>query len=338
MTIQDHIGEQPAVIAAAFGSVAARLKDLRPAAPAVLVGSGSSFNALTAAAATTSRASGERPRVQGPASFLRETGEGAKSGGSVIVLSQSGASSTSVAAARAAGRTTNLLVITCEAESPIARLPLPRLILPIGGEPIGPKTKGFTVTLAGALAILAYCEGRSLPPFDQAAFAALITEAESGAGSLATTLDDLDYLVVAGDQRFYGIALEASLKVAEIAGLPTAAFETEELLHGRLHGLGPKSLVVVIASTDTEREVAEIAAAAMAKRAVRLLLLNMTGRSTRYDWMTLALRDQGVLDILYAVVPFQWLAVHLALRRGMRPETMRYPGLSADLAIKLKAD
>jgi fructoselysine-6-P-deglycase FrlB-like protein len=54
--------------------------------------------------------------------------------------------------------------------------------------------------------------------------------------------------------------------------------------------------------------------------------------------MMLAPREQGVLDILYAVVPVQWLAVHLALRRGLRPETMRYPGLSADLAIKLKVD
>ena len=60
---------------------------------------------------------------------------------------------------------------------------------------------------------------------------------------LSGELRGLDYLVVSGTGRFFGIALEASLKIAEIAGLPTAGFETEELLHGRLHGLSANGLV-----------------------------------------------------------------------------------------------
>ena len=71
---------------------------------------------------------------------------------------------------------------------------------------------------------------------------------------------------------------------------------------------------------------------------MRVLFLNMSGKPSRHDWMAIEAHHQSVLDTLYAVVPFQWLAVHLATRRGMRPEVMRYSGLSTDLAIKVRAN
>jgi fructoselysine-6-P-deglycase FrlB-like protein len=340
MTVQDYIRQQPLVIAEAIATAAKSFESWRARTPGFLVGSGSSFNALTAAAATTSASIHQSLRVSGPANFLKELEQGAAldRDGFVVILSQSGASATSVAAAQmAATRGCNVLVITCEPASPIAQLPLARIVLPIGGEPIGPKTKGFTATLAGALALLAHADSRPLPGFNSAAFETLIAKSDAMAERLARALDDLDYLVVAGSGRFFGIALEASLKVAEIAGVATAAFDMEELLHGRLHAVGPRSLVLLIIGSDMEREIAEVAARAMARRGVRALLLNLSGRSTPDDWIKLEPDKHRILDVLSAIVPFQWLAVHLAIRRGMQPETMRYPGLSADLAIKVKA-
>jgi fructoselysine-6-P-deglycase FrlB-like protein len=340
MTVQDYIRQQPLVIAEAIATAAKSFESWRARTPGFLVGSGSSFNALTAAAATTSASIHQSLRVSGPANFLKELEQGAAldRDGFVVILSQSGASATSVAAAQmAATRGCNVLVITCEPASPIAQLPLARIVLPIGGEPIGPKTKGFTATLAGALALLAHADSRPLPGFNSAAFETLIAKSDAMAERLARALDDLDYLVVAGSGRFFGIALEASLKVAEIAGVATAAFDMEELLHGRLHAVGPRSLVLLIIGSDMEREIAEVAARAMARRGVRALLLNLSGRSTPDDWIKLEPDEHRILDVLSAIVPFQWLAVHLAIRRGRQPETMRYPGLSADLAIKVKA-
>ena len=149
-------------------------------------------------------------------------------------------------------------------------------------------------------------------------------------------LRGLDYLVVSGTGRFFGIALEASLKIAEIAGLPTAGFETEELLHGRLHGLSANGLVVMIAGDAGELEIAVATTRAMAERDVRVLVLNMTGSPSPWDWLQITGVGRAPMDTLAAIVPFQWLAVHLALGRGMVPELMRYPGLSAALAIKSK--
>jgi len=61
----------------------------------------------------------------------------------------------------------------------------------------------------------------------------------------------------------------------------------------------------------------------------------LTGVATPFDWPISGRWQAAPLDVLDAVVPFQWLAAHLALRRGMVPEAMHYPGLSKALAIKV---
>jgi glucosamine--fructose-6-phosphate aminotransferase (isomerizing) len=335
MGIQDFIREQPGVIARAFEAVETARVSVPADRPLLLVGSGSSFNALTVAAEALPGK--PRARVIGPAAFLRDAPALIEAGRpAVLVLSQSGSSTTSIAAAETALRLgAPTLVVTCEAESAIAKRPVARVVLPIDGEPIGPKTKGFAATLAGVLAILARREGRDLPPFAPERFAALVERSQREAIEWADRLARLDYFVVAGSGRFFGIALEASLKIAEIAGLPTAGFETEELLHGRLHALGPQSLCVIIAGEEEELATARAAKRAMADRDVPIAVLNMTGAATPDDWFQIG-GFPAPLDGLAAIVPFQWLAVRLALARGMEPEAMRYPGLSAALAIKTR--
>jgi glucosamine--fructose-6-phosphate aminotransferase (isomerizing) len=337
MSIQEFIRQQPGVIATAFDAVERTRASLPADRPLLLVGSGSSFNALTVAAAISPAQVGGMS-VIGPAAFLRHAPaliEAARP--AVLVLSQSGSSTTSIAAAEAAVKLgAPTLVVTCEPESAIAQLPVARIVLPIGGEPIGPKTKGFTATLAGVLAILSRRDGRDLPPFSPDDFAAFVERSERQAAEWATRLSALDYLVVAGSGRFLGIALEASLKIAEIVGLPTAGFEIEELLHGRLHGLGPKSLCVVIAGNDAELATAHAVKKAMLARDVRVAVLNMTAAVEADDWFQID-GFPPPLDCLAAIVPFQWLAVALAVARGLEPEAMRYPGLSAALAIKTEA-
>ena len=163
MSVREYIREQPDIIRAAIAAAAQARVPGAVDHGAVLVGSGSSFNALTAAAATVSAPRRSTLRVVGPQTHLRDIGEGRAAPVPVVVLSQSGASTTSIEAARAAAaHGSATLVVTCEPESPIARLSLPTCILPIGGEPIGPKTKGFTATLAGALSLSL---GRMTGPF-----------------------------------------------------------------------------------------------------------------------------------------------------------------------------
>jgi fructoselysine-6-P-deglycase FrlB-like protein len=333
MDVSGYIREQPDRLPATLDAAAAMLPGWDPAPHdgVILVGSGSSMNALLA---TTPE--GSATRVMGPTAFLRAIGAGFAGRPLVVVMSQSGRSTTSIAAAEAAlAAGLPLLVITAEADSPIAHLAAPRLLLPIGAEPIGPKTKGFTASLAAMLALHARLAGVPIPLRDAATLAPVVGATAAPAAALAATLDAADCLLVSGRGRFQGIALEASLKVAEMVGLPTAAFELEEVLHGRLHGMTANSLGLLIADDAASLEEASRVATVMAERGVAIRILNLGGRPpTRHDWCPGIAWPGAPFDLLAAIIPFQWLAVSLAERRGMAPALMRYPGLSAALAIK----
>ena len=245
----------------------------------------------------------------------------------MIVLSQSGASTTSIAAVEAA-RAADLpvLAITAGASSPLAAIAAELLVMPIGDEPVGPKTKGFTGSLATLLALAQALGAPQVPLPAAGAWATEIEAAHGMAAILAPNLASVDVLVFAGRRALHGIALEASLKITEIAGVPTAAVPTEELLHGRLHGLTAQSRAFLLVDGEAEAAEARRVAAVMLRHGCRV---DVVDAGTCWPCGTSTL--WGVLGV---VLPFQWLAVMMAQRRGLVPETMRYGPLSAELAIK----
>lgn len=336
MLIERYIQEQRRLIGrslvapslhALSGSIEAGLDHL------VMIGSGSSFNALAIVQSYARQVRGWRVDVVNPTDFLlHDTGAG---GALAIVLSQSGRSTTSVEAVRraqAAGLDT--LVLTADPDSPIARLPGPAVLLDIGEESIGPKTKGFTASVAAGFAVIAALAGTELPSLAEGAVATLLGSSKSRAQALVEELGVPDYIVVGGNGRHFGVALEATLKIAEIAGVPTAGFTIEELLHGRLHAMGERSLGIVITGSEAESAMLERVARVMSQKGVDLRIVNASARPTQYDWMTLS-GWPVPLDAIGTSIPFQELAVKLALRKGMDPDVMAYPGLSGDLAIKV---
>jgi fructoselysine-6-P-deglycase FrlB-like protein len=258
--------------------------------------------------------------LHAPQHFAQDLADGAVPPGQVVVLSQSGASVTSIEAVRAAAQASMaVLAITANAGSPIAALGAEVFVLPIGEERIGPKTKGFTASVAALLALA------GVPGSPGEVFGALIEPARAQAAELLALADGADCLTVTGAGALYGIALEASLKVAEVAGLPTAAYPWEEVLHGRLHGLTGRSACVVLSDDPGTQAEALAAQAAMGRRGATVQVLACAG-ALAPPWSALA-----------AVLPFQFLAVLLAQARGRDPDAMRYPGLSADLGIKTAA-
>jgi fructoselysine-6-P-deglycase FrlB-like protein len=140
-----------------------------------------------------------------------------------------------------------------------------------------------------------------------------------------------------GQGRHYATALEGSLKLSEMAGLAAAASDTEEAFHGRFHGLGPRSVALFLAANAAEQAMAAVGAAALEELGVRSRILNLAGTPAGpYDVALSWPRTERwpELDLIGAIVPFQWLACGLARRRGLPPERMRYPGLSRRLKIK----
>jgi glucoselysine-6-phosphate deglycase len=342
MDILSYIYEQPQVVERVFREVPrdlAAIPKVLPVREIFLVGSGTSRNTLVAVEPLLASSVNSRIRIQGPLSFLSENGRDHGRDSLAVILSQTGTSTTTIQAVEHARRLgMRTITVTAERESPIARVSSEMLIIPAGPEPVGPKTKGYT---AGVLTLLLMILGQAVrvleAPNFPAELSSLIDHCRIACKELARTFRGTDFVMVMGQGRHYGTALEGSLKITEMSGTPAAAFEIEEAFHGRFHGLSGKSLAMFVTASPDQQEMAASGAEVLSRLGVGVHILNLGGQpSSTFDchmpWPTA--NPLPELDLLSGIVPFQLLAWHLAKEKGIVPEKMRYPGLSQKLGIK----
>jgi glucoselysine-6-phosphate deglycase len=362
VAIAGYIREQPEIIRRVFASVPAQMSHVARDLPArphalVLIGSGTSRHALIATEELFARRLECPTLVTSPSAFMARPPAWAAPGSLALLLSQSGASTTTidaVAFARARGMAT--LTVTAEAVSPMARTGAPTLVMPVGAETVGPKTKGYTGSLATLL-----CVGLALSGFTDWArvqaeandLAEALTRMPSAWESWATTRAErhasAPHCMIVAQGRHVGTANEAALKITEMTGLAGAAFEIEEALHGRFHALDSTTPVFFVTRSDAEIETTRGASTVLTElgiphHTVRLTDANDLGRPDAVrpgasDLTVILPRLDTLpeLDLVPAIVPFQWLAHALAVARSLSPERMRYPGLSSRLGIKSDA-
>jgi fructoselysine-6-P-deglycase FrlB-like protein len=342
MQIGAYIREQPKVLAELPAKTAAALAGFKSLAKKperiVLVGTGSSMNALLCAADAFEELTGATVVAKEPEAYLRLPPKPNGQHTLVVVASQSGTSLTPVEAARralAAGFAT--IVVTGDGASALAKTGADVLVMPIGTETVGPKTKGYTATVLSLFAIAAKLGNRKL---DLAALVkALEATVETG---LAAAKDLLarygvpDYILMAGQSQHLGSALESGLKIAEMSGVPTAGFDTEEALHGHSYGTTKQSLVIMIAQNEAEAKVAANLGEALTPLGPRLVIANLSAHATRFDlkidWPKAP--DYDWLASSWAPIPFQWYACELAVARGVDPDKMIYPSLGDKLNVR----
>lgn len=348
--VREFALEQPAALRATLRALAQeRIERFAGACREVLlVGSGTSKNAVIATAPTFRRSYGCPVTVAGPLEFLADAAAGGP-GTLAVVVSQTGSSTTTVEALEVAqARGGRVIAVTAEAGSPFGRAANEPWLLPIGPEAIGPKTKGYTATLAALLGLA----GATAPtaagataadadlPADPEAYAAWFASAlpdwEALGTAWAERFHDADHVMLVGAGRHLGTALEASLKLQEMAGMPCSAFDLEEALHGRFHGLGPRSLAAFVVGDPDDEARAVAAATALDDLGVPTLVVAAgdgigagVARLIRYPLAGAA------VDLLAAIVPFQFFADRAARLRGVDPDAMRYPDMSRRLGIKL---
>jgi glucosamine--fructose-6-phosphate aminotransferase (isomerizing) len=342
MTIDQFIAEQPEVLEAVLAEVPGQLAALGPiqsARPIYLVGSGTSRNALLAVEALFARLVPVGARIRGPLAFLAEMDVARKRKGLAVFLSQTGTSATMVeAVARATSLGWRALTLTAERRSPIAEVSEALVVMPVGPEPVDPKTKGYTASVLSLILLARAMAGDGInPPDFTAELSRLIAYARGAVAELAEACEGSDFLMVLGQERHYATALEASLKISEMSGIAAAAFDTEEAFHGRFHGLGMFSVALFIAATTVQYELAATGAAVLSDLGIRSRILNLAASLPGPHDLALpwpATDRFPELDLCSAIVPFQLLACELARRRGLLPERTRYPNLSRRLHIK----
>jgi fructoselysine-6-P-deglycase FrlB-like protein len=211
------------------------------------------------------------------------------------------------------------------------------VVMPVGPEPVGPKTKGYTASVLSLILLARAMAGQEVNPGDfTTELSRLIAYARGVVAELAEVREGCDFFMVMGQERHYATALEASLKISEMSGIAAAAFDTEEAFHGRFHGLSSFSAALFVSGTAAQYDMATAGAAVLSDLGIASRVLNLAAALPGPHDLPLPWPATDVcaeLDLISAIVPFQLLACELARRRGFSPERMRYPDLSQRLRI-----
>jgi len=187
---------------------------------------------------------------------------------SVLVLSQSGETSDTLAALREAlNRGQKTLAITNAAHSTMANEAVISMPLAAGVERAIPATKSFTCQLA-VLYLLALFEGARLGRMDAATLSGHINDLSAVGNSIAEQLDGWKEQMAALAAKYknastflflgrgihYAIAREGALKLKEASYVHAEGYPTGELKHGPNALVSDRVPLVVIATVDRALE------------------------------------------------------------------------------------
>ena len=244
-------------------------------------------------------------------------------GGAVIGISQSGAApdvSAVITAARSDGALT--IAITNRASSALGRAAEHVFELRCGPERAIAATKTYTTSCV-ALAMLAGaaagrpCDFADLPDAVREA-----VESEPDGARTARKIGSARALVVLGRGSGYAAALEAALKIKELARVWAEPYSSADFAHGPRALLERGTPVLFLAARGaTEREARSLAAA-MGRRGARVYAVtdDETLAAKVDDAVLLRRRVGELLSPIVLVVAAQNVAAHVARRHGRDPE------------------
>jgi len=250
-------------------------------------------------------------------------------GALVVGISQSGESvdvAEVVAAAR--GKGTLTVAVTNNPDSTLARgadLTVPQHA---GAEQAVAATKTYLTQAAVGVLLAARWAGRddlleaaaSVPDAIRSVLASL-----APVETAAVRLTHASEATTLGRGYAYATAQETGLKLSETCALPTRAYSPADFLHGPIAAAGAQSPVIAYATDD-----ATLKSTLEALKKLRGQGADVVVVSDSQEALALATAPIGVpagvppvLEPLVQIVAGQWLALNLALARGLDPDKPR---------------
>jgi len=337
MSLTSEIAEQPKVVrrlldegwpdAKALGRALGRIEHV------TLVARGSSDNAATYGKYMFESVAAIVTALAAPSLVTRYDAAPAFGRGAVIGISQSGASP-DVAAVVREGRRAGAVTIalTNSPRSRLARTAEHVFALRAGRERAVAATKTYTATcVALALLAAATAEARGRSALSLAGLPEAVDEAvamSSDAARLARRIGRADAIVVLGRGYQFAAALEASLKIKELARVWAEPYSSADFAHGPQTLLRRGTPVLLLSSRGATEAEARALARALARKGARLYAITNDERLAAdvADAVLLRAPLSETLTPVSFVIAAQLLAVALARRRGRDPE--RPAGLS----------
>ena len=331
MSLRDEIKQQPAVVRRLLDEGWPEVRGLGRALARVehvtLVARGSSDNAATygkyllesiAGIVTALAAPSLVTRYNAPPSYVR---------GAVIGISQSGASP-DVAAVVAEGRRAGAVTIafTNRPKSALGRSAEHVFALRAGVEREVAATKTFTATCV-ALALLASttAEARGRSALSLAGLADAVSEAaetDASVERLARAIGRAPTVIVLGRGYLYPAALEAALKIKELARIWAEPYSSADFAHGPRTLLRRGTPVLLLTSRGATEAESRSLASSLARRGARVYAVTNDERVAERAREAVLLKAplSETLVPISLVVVAQLLAVALARRHGRDPE------------------
>jgi glucosamine--fructose-6-phosphate aminotransferase (isomerizing) len=244
----------------------------------------------------------------------------------LVAVSQSGGSPDlvrTVEAGRAGGALT--LAVTNSPQSPLAAAAELHLDVGAGPERAVAATKSYTAQLLALYLLSEHWLGRGgedagrLPEWGRAVLAR-----EGEVEGLATRYRFAQRLVTTARGYAYATAREAALKLMETSYLAAQAFSGADLLHGPLAMLDPLVPVLAVVPEGVGGEAMREALPRLRAARADLLVVGHARAAAEAD-AGFAL-PEGVAEAvspLLQILPFQLLALHLAVARGEDPDAPR---------------
>lgn len=250
-----------------------------------------------------------------------------RTGSVVIALSQSGETLDTIHAVRAAReRGAAVIVITNNELSSLTRLA--DLVIPLrsGPEFAVAATKSYTSQLAVLLLLdqrlnpNPAVDVRSLWQARDSLLNLTSIAARAHIAQLANELSVRPHVFLIGRGPHYVTALEAALKLKEVAGVRAEAFHGGEMKHGPLALIEPGTPVVLFYDR-TEAARAEVTASELIARGA--LAFTVGEQRLQGSYLHVRVEDAGRATPIPQIVPLQLLAYEVAKLRGQDPDHPR---------------
>ena len=228
-------------------------------------------------------------------------------------------------AARFPGR---VMLISCAAESPMAKLAGLTISLPEGMEETLAQTRSFSAMYLAAQMMCA-CLGEQHEILAQLRQApALVDEIIKQAEPVIQEILDreLENIFVIGSGPYYGIALDGALKMMEMSLSEVMCFPFLESRHGPKSIIGDRSLVIGLCSHAGQVHEAQVMEEYTVKHAALTVAVtpgvNWAAGCSAFHIPTTSDWPDNILGLLYLPI-VQLMAYYRAVAKGINPDKSR---------------
>jgi glucosamine--fructose-6-phosphate aminotransferase (isomerizing) len=250
----------------------------------------------------------------------------------VIVLTHTGGTRDSLAVMREARRA-GALTLAITGEVAAGGFPATDFHFVTGEREVSfAYTKSYSSAMAlVALLVIGFCASdRPMTAAGVARIPALLVrslEAETEIAAVAQAMAEHTRFAFLGAGLAWFTAMEAALKVKETSYLPAQGFQTEEILHGPFSELDSRAAVIAFLtgekSDDRARDVLRAAAEIGAFRVAITFPGGNRDLALACDRVIVVPDAPSWMSPFLHLIPAQLLAYHLALARGINPDTGR---------------